>query len=258
MKLQQFLFFNALLYSSCVLSFKTKVSFRLTETSASLNEEANSEEVNSAETHSQEATGSSITKLYFTNKNDFVETSKKIYILESNLSLTYLHKLGLLNQSVKKKFIHHILVGESINKESYDRENAILIDDIKTEIKRLLRISNISYAKHKINSMAYRIFQRITDFLVFYNGNLSLNDIILKEQQHTFFWLHQISSALGNTNLHIRDYYIRIKERIDNDSVIKNRLIDEIIHNISCRIMQFLSDLVFIDSSDYIDLVEIL
>ncbi|VWU53115.1 hypothetical protein HEP_00507700 [Hepatocystis sp. ex Piliocolobus tephrosceles] len=242
MQLKQFLFFNALLYSSCALAFKTKVSFILTETNASPNEEA---------------TSSSSTNLLFTNKNDFVKESEIMCDFELYASLIYLQYMERLEQSEKHTFTVHFLFGESIDKEDYGKKNNTSLQNIKDAINYSLQIKNIVYPQHKINSMGYRIFQRIIDLHEFYNENISLNDVILSEWENSRFWLHIISCELDNTDLNIRDYYIKIKDRIGRDSVIKDNLNDDRINNIACRIMQFISDLVFIDSSAYSDLVKI-
>ncbi|VWU53237.1 hypothetical protein HEP_00519600 [Hepatocystis sp. ex Piliocolobus tephrosceles] len=247
MQLKQFLFLNALLYISCVLTFKSDIPSTSTATSADTNEERNSEE----------ATVSSSTKLFFTNKNDFIETSEKLFALESTLTLTYIVKMTKASDKKMNKFIVHIIFGKSIDKEDYDRENAALIKDIKTSVKHLLHVRNISYDEHKINSMAYRIFQRVIDFHVFYFGKLSIIGFTLKEKEHTIFWLEQISNALGNTHMKVSDYYIRIKERLDNDSIIKDGCDVERIHNMALRILQFLIDLLFVDSSAYKELLQI-
>ncbi|VWU52442.1 hypothetical protein HEP_00440700 [Hepatocystis sp. ex Piliocolobus tephrosceles] len=247
MQLIQFLFFNALLYISCVLTFKSDIPSTSTATSADPNEERNSEE----------ATGSSSTNLLYTSKNDFLLASNKICTFESLLSITYSRKMAKVSLSKMNKFIVHVTFGESIDKEYYDRENIALIEDIKKLIKQSLQVRNISYAEHKIHSMAYRIFQRATNLYVFYYENLSARAFILLEKKHTRFWLRQISSVLDNANLNIRDYYIKIKERINNDNIITYDWDAKRIHNMTCRIIQFLSDLAFVDSSAYSDLVKI-
>ncbi|VWU48091.1 hypothetical protein HEP_00001500 [Hepatocystis sp. ex Piliocolobus tephrosceles] len=272
MKLQIVLFFNALLYSSCVLSFKTKISFRLTETNASLNEEANSEEVNFEEANSeevnyeeansekanyQEQTDNSVINLLFINKNIFVAASAIICALERDVSYMYLNKMKELNKIVMHNFIDNVLFGKSINKAYYDKKNSELIKHIKVSIEHLLRMRYILYAQHKINSMAYRIFQRIVDYHVFYYGKLLIDFFTLKEREHTSFWIQQLSNELGNTDLNIRDYYLKIRERLNNDNVLKEGCDPERIHNMTCRIMQFLSDVLYIDSFGYQNLLKI-
>ncbi|VWU52926.1 hypothetical protein HEP_00489000, partial [Hepatocystis sp. ex Piliocolobus tephrosceles] len=190
-------------------------------------------------------------------KNDFVEASEKILTSEMYLSLKYLQKLGKIDEDEMNKFVVHVLFDKSIDTENYVRKNIESLENIKVSIKNLLQIKNIVYAEHKINLMGNRIFQRIINFYVFYNKKLSINDFIIKEHVHTRFWLHEISGILSDTNLNIRDYYVGIQERLDNDSVIKNSLDENGIHNMTCRIMQFLGDSLFVDSSDYSDLVQI-
>ncbi|VWU48774.1 hypothetical protein HEP_00070400 [Hepatocystis sp. ex Piliocolobus tephrosceles] len=248
MKLQHFLFFNALLYSSCVLTFKINGSFILTDINT---------HTPNKETNYVKAAFSNNTNLLFTNKNDFVKRSDKIFGVESMLSLLYLVKMKKPREEDMRKFIIHVTFGEFMDKKEYDRENAAMIRDVKTSIKHSLQSRNISYDEHKINSMVYRILQRIIDFNVFYTGNLSLNDFISKEREHTKYWLQQISNVLGDRNFNIQDYYIQIRARIENDSIIKKGWDKNRIHNIACRIMQVLSDLLFVDSSGYKDLVQI-
>ncbi|VWU52881.1 hypothetical protein HEP_00484500, partial [Hepatocystis sp. ex Piliocolobus tephrosceles] len=125
MQLKQFLFFNALLYSSCVLAFKTKVSFILTETNASPNEEA---------------TGSSSTNLLFTNKNDFLEASIFICVLEEYALFTYLVKMDVLGESVMNGSKEVVFNDESINNKDYDNKNNTSLENIKDAINYSLQI----------------------------------------------------------------------------------------------------------------------
>ncbi|VWU53157.1 hypothetical protein HEP_00511700, partial [Hepatocystis sp. ex Piliocolobus tephrosceles] len=196
MQLKQFLFFNALLYSSCVLAFKSDIR----STSTALNVD------HSKEIHSEEATGNSKTNLLFTNKKDFSAEFDNRYALERDVSLMYLLKVEKLSESEKRKFKYHVIAEERYNKKAYDKKNAASIENIKISIKHSLQIKHTSYPEYKINSMVYRIYQRVIDFYVYYYGSLSLNCFNFKEWEHTQFWSLQIWSTSLNTNFNIRDY----------------------------------------------------
>ncbi|VWU49445.1 hypothetical protein HEP_00138900 [Hepatocystis sp. ex Piliocolobus tephrosceles] len=242
-----FFLFNALLLNSCVLAFKSDIPSTSNATSVEHNEKISSEE----------ATGSSNAKLEFTDKYDFLRTSNEMYIVETDMSSSYILGIKKSGEDTINKFIVHCIFGDSLNKARYDFKNVTYISDIVNKIKSVIEKEDIYYAEHKITSMARRIFQRTIDFYIYNYKNFVENVLIWIEHKHMVVFLQELSNIFSSTNFNIRDYYVIIKERINNESEIKDSLDPVGIHNMASRIIQFVSDLIFVDSSGYSDLVQI-
>ncbi|VWU51583.1 hypothetical protein HEP_00353700 [Hepatocystis sp. ex Piliocolobus tephrosceles] len=192
-------------------------------------------------------------KLNFKTIEELLDICEKVYKIEDDITYAYLLKLMNDEDEENDNCIDSIFIFKKCNK----RKRNININEIKTIIKEKLKQQHIDQTEHKIDSMSYRIYQRIKD----YNSNISSNTfnffLLYTESDFAKLLLQKMKDVINDENYDIINDFKTLKNIILKYKACQHYLNEKEIENIICRIIQRVSDLVYSGSSNYNDLKQI-